>query len=94
MLTRLSRQRRRRYFDDHNAPEPSVTSMAGPGNESHASPITLHAEQDRPVLVFPVSDPSPVCARWSRIPVDKCPKHPNGSAVLSSVSQGQGGRQG
>ncbi|KAK0718694.1 hypothetical protein B0T21DRAFT_54565 [Apiosordaria backusii] len=67
--------------DDHNASEPSVTSMAGPGNESHASPITLHAEQNRPVLAFSVSDPSPLCARWSRIPVDRCPKHPNGHPI-------------
>lgn len=55
--------------------------MAGPGNESHASPRTLHAEQDRPLLVFPRSEPpSPVCVRWSGVPVGRCPKHPNGSA--------------
>ena len=53
--------------------------MASPGDESHTLPITLHTEQDRPVLVFPIPDPSPVCVRWSRIPVYICPKHPNGS---------------
>lgn len=30
--------------DDYNAPEPSVTSMTGPTNESYASPIALHME--------------------------------------------------
>ncbi|KAK4127006.1 hypothetical protein N657DRAFT_677707 [Parathielavia appendiculata] len=63
---------------DLTAPEPSVTSMASPGNESQASLITLHAGQDRPVLVFPIPDASPVCVRWSRVPVDSCPKHSNG----------------
>ncbi len=63
--------------------------MAGPGNESHASPITLHAEQDRPVLVFPISDLSPVCARWSRISVDRCPKHPNGHRICRRFLKAQ-----
>ncbi len=54
--------------------------MAGPGNESHASPTTLYIEQDRRLLVFSKSEPSPVCVRWSGVPVDRCPKHPNGSA--------------
>jgi len=63
--------------------------MAGPGKESHASPITLHAEQDRPVLAFSVSDLSPVCARWSRIPVDRCPKHPNGHPICRRFLKAQ-----
>ena len=29
--------------------------------------------------MFPIPDPSPMYIRWSRIPVDRCPKHPNGS---------------
>ncbi|KAK4098109.1 hypothetical protein N658DRAFT_544685 [Parathielavia hyrcaniae] len=65
--------------DDHNALDPSVTSIAGLGNESHASPIALHTEQERLVPVSPVSRRLPMCAGWSRLPVDRCPKHPNWS---------------
>ena len=44
--------------------------MATLGNEWPASPMALHAEQDRL---------APMCAGWSRRLVDKCPKHPNWS---------------
>ncbi|KAJ4307295.1 hypothetical protein N0V88_000678 [Collariella sp. IMI 366227] len=68
--------------------------MAGPGNESHALPITLHAKQD--LLVFPTSESSLVCVGWSRTPVDKCPKHPNGSAFcrrfLQAKADGKGNK--
>ncbi|KAK4149623.1 hypothetical protein C8A00DRAFT_37779 [Chaetomidium leptoderma] len=40
---------------DSDAPEFWVTSMAGPGNKSPASPVGLHMGQDRPVPASPGS---------------------------------------
>ncbi|KAK4098798.1 hypothetical protein N658DRAFT_509238 [Parathielavia hyrcaniae] len=80
--------------DDHNAPEPSVTSMAGPSNESHASPITLHAEQERLVPLSPISRRLPMCAGWSRLPVDRCPKHPNWSVFCRQFQKAKADDEG
>ncbi|KAK4463608.1 hypothetical protein QBC42DRAFT_323680 [Cladorrhinum samala] len=67
--------------DDSNTPEPSVTSTAGPGNESHASPIALHAEQERVLPVFPIS------RRFSR-------KHPNWSVFRRRLQKAKAGDEG
>ncbi|KAK4131671.1 hypothetical protein BT67DRAFT_451539 [Trichocladium antarcticum] len=48
--------------DDCDTPEPSVTSMTGLDNESPASPIALHTEQDRLVPASPASRRALVCA--------------------------------
>ncbi|KAK4149901.1 hypothetical protein C8A00DRAFT_46588 [Chaetomidium leptoderma] len=63
-----------------DAPEPSVSSMADPDNESPASPIALHTEQDRPVPASPASRRALVCAGSSCRQGDGCAKHPNLSA--------------
>ncbi|EAQ84068.1 predicted protein [Chaetomium globosum CBS 148.51] len=66
---------------DSDAPELSVTSMAG--LESPASPIALHAKQDRPVPASPASPASRrtlVCAGLSCRQGDGCARHPNLSA--------------
>ncbi|KAL2186847.1 hypothetical protein L209DRAFT_802929, partial [Thermothelomyces heterothallicus CBS 203.75] len=69
--------------DDSDAPEPSVTSTAGLDDASPASPIALHAEQDRPVPVSPASPASHralVCAGSSCRQGDGCARHPKLSA--------------
>ena len=71
--------------DDSDAPEPSVTSIAGPDNESPASPMALHAEQDRPVpasLASPASRYALVYAGSSCRQGDGCVRHPKLSALF------------
>ena len=54
--------------------------MAGPDNASPASPIALHAEQDRPVPASPASRRALVCAGTFCRQGDRCDRHSNLSA--------------
>ncbi|EJT68331.1 hypothetical protein GGTG_14089 [Gaeumannomyces tritici R3-111a-1] len=66
---------------DSDVPEPSVTSMAGLGDESPASPVALDAEYDRPVPASPASRHALACAAGSSCRQgDGCARHPNLSA--------------
>ena len=68
--------------------------MAGPGNESYASPIDLHEEQERLVPGSPISRRSPVCAGWSRLPVDRCSKYPNWSVFCRQLQKAKADDEG
>ncbi|EJT71107.1 hypothetical protein GGTG_10367 [Gaeumannomyces tritici R3-111a-1] len=67
--------------DDSDVPEPSVSSMAGLGDESPASPVALDAEYDPPVPASPASRHALACAAGSSCRQgDGRAGHPNLSA--------------